>query len=84
MSNLELLDHALRLWTIDEEMHLHLHQTLLGHTHIIWSVAFGPLPTHKKMYNREVGRQLIVTGSSDQTVRVWDVKTGQSLYTLRG
>jgi len=36
-----------------------------GHTGWVWSVAFSP------------DGQQIVSGSDDQTVRVWDVKTGQ-------
>lgn len=78
------LDRAIRVWTIDAEPSLHLHHTLTGHTHMIWSVAFGPQPTLRQAGNRSVAQQLIVSGSSDQTVRVWNAETGQSLYTLRG
>ncbi|MCX6049738.1 MAG: BTAD domain-containing putative transcriptional regulator [Chloroflexi bacterium] len=81
-------DRAVRLWTLDAQARLQLRHTLLGHTHVIWSVAFGPRPkrrgpdNHLEQHKVEV--QLLVTGSSDQTVRVWDTETGQALYTLRG
>jgi len=85
-------DLAVCLWAINAQGHLHLERTLLGHTQTIWSVAFGPSPTAQPAAhpapqgsgNRNAARQLLVTGSSDYTVRVWDAETGHSLYMLRG
>lgn len=80
-------DLAIRLWAIDAQVHLHLQRALLGHTQTIWSVAFGPLPAAQPEVrpettdwgeNRDETRQLLVTGSSDQTVRVWDAATGHT------
>ena len=76
-------DRAIRLWTIDTQAHWQLRHTLLGHTHVIWSVVFGPPPNTIKQGNHIEARQLLVSGSSDQTVRVWDAGTGQALYALR-
>ena len=45
---------------------------LVGHTAQVWSVAFSP------------DGQILVSGSPDQTVRLWDVNTGQCLKTLTG
>ena len=47
-------------------------QTLEGHTDSVWSVAFSPN-----------GKQ-VVSGSADQTVRLWDAATGTALQTLEG
>lgn len=85
-------DLTLRLWTFDAQGQLQLHHTLLGHAQTIWSVVFGPSPTAQQTPRpaneggaaRTATRQLLVTGSSDQTVRVWDVETGHLLYLLRG
>jgi WD40 repeat protein/DNA-binding SARP family transcriptional activator len=85
-------DLAVRLWAIDAQGRPRLQRTLLGHTQTIWSVAFGPSPAARpetssatrRDSSREPTRQLLVTGSSDQTVRVWDVETGHTLYMLRG
>ncbi len=82
------LDRAVRVWTLDTQEQLHLLHTMLGHTHVIWSVLFGPQPM-ADTEGRPVGggletRQLLVSGSNDQTVRVWDAATGQALYMLRG
>jgi len=46
--------------------------TLCGHTEPIESVAFSP------------DGQRIVTGSEDQTAKVWDAATGKELLTLEG
>jgi WD40 repeat protein len=47
-------------------------QTLEGHTGSVWSVAFSPDGTQ------------VVSGSGDNTVRLWDAVTGSALQTLEG
>ncbi len=81
-------DQAVRVWAIDtpivanSQPDLRLVHTLPGHSQIIWSVAFAPRPPKKETGQR--ARLLVASGSSDQTVRVWDGEMGHSLYTLRG
>ncbi|KAH8659280.1 vegetative incompatibility protein HET-E-1 [Tricladium varicosporioides] len=48
-------------------------QTLEGHTGWVQSVAFSP-----------DSKKLVVSGSSDKTVRLWDAVTGAALQTLEG
>ena len=48
------------------------HITLKGHTGTVSSVSFSP-----------DGKRL-ASGSSDQTVKVWDAATGQETLTLKG
>ncbi|KAL4912441.1 hypothetical protein BDW62DRAFT_206493 [Aspergillus aurantiobrunneus] len=47
-------------------------QTLEGHSHWVQSVAFSP------------DGQKIVSGSSDETIKLWDAQTGLALQTLEG
>ena len=45
-------------------------KTLSGHTSDINSVSFSP------------DGKLLASGSDDETIRLWDVSTGQTLHTL--
>jgi uncharacterized protein with WD repeat len=47
-------------------------QTLEGHSDKVWSVAFSP------------DSKQVVSGSEDQTVRLWDTATGAALQTFKG
>ncbi|MBI2929130.1 MAG: serine/threonine protein kinase, partial [Verrucomicrobia bacterium] len=53
------------------QSHLAL-KTLRGHLQAVFSVAFSP------------DGQQIVTGSEDQTAKVWEVASGRELLTLKG
>jgi WD40 repeat protein len=46
-------------------------QTLHGHTDWVRSVTFSP------------DGQTLASGSTDETIKVWDVNTGKCLRTLR-
>src|SRR2546430_13026350 len=45
---------------------------LEGHTGHVWSVAFSP------------NGSLLASSSNDKTVRLWNVRTGQTITTLEG
>ncbi|MBQ2304165.1 MAG: hypothetical protein II256_07095 [Bacteroidales bacterium] len=47
-------------------------QTLTGHSSYVFSVAYSPDGTK------------IVSGSRDNTVKIWNANTGQCLQTLKG
>ena len=64
-------DRGLEWYYWQRQAHLNL-QTLRGHTGGVTSTAFSP------------DGRCIVTGSEDQTARVWDAATGKELRTLVG
>jgi len=47
-------------------------RTLTGHTSLVNSVAFSP------------DGRLLASGSSDKTIKLWDVATGSEVRTLKG
>ena len=81
-------DFAVRVWQIDAHERAQLRHTLLGHNSVSWSVRFGrqpPAGAVMQQANDDVeGQHALVSGSNDQTVRVWEAATGQALFTLRG
>jgi WD40 repeat protein len=56
---------SIKLWDLQDGREL---ATLAGHKHMVWSLAFSP------------DGRLLVSGSSDDTMRFWDLPTGR----LRG
>ncbi|PMB49830.1 hypothetical protein CEN39_20185 [Fischerella thermalis CCMEE 5201] len=46
--------------------------TLTGHSHIVCSLAMSS------------DRQILVSGSRDKTIKVWQLETGELLHTLKG
>lgn len=77
-------DHRVRLWNLETGQ---CFATLNGHTSRIWSVAFSPGTNQPAScnvpYQPGLGL-LLASGSEDQTVRLWDVWTGQCLKILQG
>ncbi|MEM7034155.1 MAG: BTAD domain-containing putative transcriptional regulator, partial [Chloroflexota bacterium] len=77
-------DYTIRLWNLvqildssntvlkESDSELFDHTILSGHTNWVNAIAFSP------------EGQLLASGSSDHTVRLWDVETGQHCLTLEG
>jgi WD40 repeat protein len=57
-------------WKWSEETVLWQVLTLIGHSETVWSIAFSP------------DGNLIVSGSNDKLVKIWDVKTGTEVSKL--
>lgn len=71
-------DETIKLWNLVTGR---CEQTLRGHTDRVWSLAFHPPYTASAHHSKT---PLLVSGSSDGTVRVWNFKTGHCLHVLRG
>jgi WD40 repeat protein len=72
-------DQTAKLWDANTGQCL---KTLQGHTSRVWYVAFSPTPLLDRGGN--AGSYLLATGSGDQTVKLWDISSGQCLKTLSG
>ena len=57
---------------LDQFLNLNIARTLNGHTHDVRSVTFSP------------DGKYICSGSYDETVRLWNVDTGENIRTLNG
>ncbi|MDZ7955912.1 NB-ARC domain-containing protein [Nostoc sp. DedQUE09] len=73
-------DGSIRLWSahLSHDQHPKPHfinssaKLLHGHTDFVWDIAFSP------------DGRLLVSGGRDGTLRLWNVKDGQSIYVLEG
>ncbi len=71
-------DKVVRLWDVSTGQCL---STLQGHRDGVWSLTFNPIPPSPP-YQGDGG--ILASGSHDQTIRLWDINTGQTLRTLQG
>ncbi|QLE57665.1 WD40 repeat domain-containing protein [Nostoc sp. TCL26-01] len=55
-----------------QSQNLRLSHTLIGHTDAVWSVIFSN------------DGKTVVSGSTDKTIKVWNLDTGEVISTLRG
>lgn len=72
-------DQTVKLWAVNTGQ---CFQTLRGHSYWVLCAAFSPIPSFPSLV-RGVGG-ILASGSADQTVRLWDVETGQCLKILQG
>lgn len=66
-------DNLIRLWDVDSRQPL---KTLEGHTNVISAVTFHPNSSMEQGYT-------LVSASYDETIRFWNVETGDCLQVLR-
>ncbi|MFM7426527.1 MAG: NB-ARC domain-containing protein [Elainella sp.] len=77
-------DEAIRIWNTRTG---ELLRTLRGHQDRVWSVGFAPvalvrfLGLHESEADPE---RIVISGSADRTIKLWDWRSGDCLKTLRG
>ncbi len=77
-------DQTIKLWQVDpQQKNVQLLQTLKGHREEVNAVAFSPDGLHPKGNKLEHGGQLIVSGSGDNTIKIWQ-RDGTLIKTLKG
>lgn len=72
-------DRTIRLWNVITGDCL---SSLQGHTNSIRCLAFNAVPINSHKHHNPVNRCLLASGSSDHTIRLWDVQTKQCLNIL--
>jgi WD40 repeat protein len=81
-------DQTVRLWDVNTGQ---CFKMLQGHTNLVSSVTFCPVrveatlevSTSSEMDLPDENCQILASGSYDETIKLWDVKTGKCLKTLK-
>lgn len=76
-------DCTIKLWEFNSEQSL---KTLHGHTSNVLTVAFSPQPSEVESVAAGFNyseRPVLASGSQDETIKLWDIVTGECLQTLR-
>ncbi|MBW4620150.1 MAG: AAA family ATPase [Cyanosarcina radialis HA8281-LM2] len=73
-------DRTVKLWNLHTGQLL---QTLAGHHHWVHSVAFSPHSPLPELGEGLGVRAILASGSGDGTIKLWNVKTGECINTLK-
>lgn len=73
-------DRSVRVWNVESGECL---QIFAGHTNRVWSVAFGWLPADLTAQTPAL-HPILASGSEDETIRIWNIATGECLKILKG
>ncbi|MGE5660494.1 MAG: NB-ARC domain-containing protein [Actinomycetota bacterium] len=73
-------DQTIKVWQVSSG---ECDRTLQGHQSLVWSVAFHPATSCLSHPHKATG-SLLASGSVDQTIRLWDIMTGECIRVLIG
>lgn len=74
-------DHLARVWEVETGICL---RSLPGHTNLVASVAFTPQTDAAALSKTNFNEPLLVTASDDQTLKLWNIRTGECVRSLWG
>jgi len=74
-------DTTIKIWDLST---FELVTTLEGHTVSIYSVAVSGIINTTDKFGNNIGKQYIISGSYDRTIKIWDLSTFRLVATLEG
>ncbi|XP_055950044.1 WD repeat-containing protein 86-like [Argiope bruennichi] len=82
------VDHTARAWTLITQKYEAMEDVCLkvfeGHSKAVYPLVFIPDDESSLDGKTMSEKDLFITGSSDKTIRIWSLKTGKTLQTLKG
>jgi WD40 repeat protein len=69
-------DKTIRVWSVEQGLQI---GSMVGHENVVYSVAFSGRSGPKREGEAPADLAVLVSGSADGTVRVWDADTGKEL-----
>ncbi len=74
-------DKSVRLWNLETGKEI---RTITGHSSWVRSVAISQFSASSGNYNDSNILNILASGSTDKTIKVWNLSTGKLIHTLKG
>ncbi|ETO27896.1 G-protein beta WD-40 repeats containing protein [Reticulomyxa filosa] len=74
-------DNSVRLWDIRSNKEIHAFKE---HINIVWAVEYSPFVSNDSAETSIINQNTICSGSRDNTIRFWDIRTNKQLHLIKG
>ncbi|XP_042908598.1 WD repeat-containing protein 86 [Parasteatoda tepidariorum] len=82
------IDHTVKAWTLNTHQYSAVNDTCLktfeGHSKAVYPLVFIPDDNNPLDGKTILERDILISGSSDKTIRIWSFHIGKSLHVLKG